>query len=439
MRISIARKLYLNLIISLFVLWLAVIASIAWVVKHETDEIFDSSLQEVSQRLLSLAALDLRSKNPNTYLDVSEPLEHDEYLTYQVFNSLGNMVIRSHDAPITKFPTPLKVGYYNINDQHFYVEANSDRSLYIAVAEKSGHRISTFKTLLEYLLWPLMALLPLSAIAVYLSVKVARRSILSIDQEISKRGEKDLEPINTTTLPLELLNLGESVNALMQRLKLAIEAERNFSTNSAHELRTPIATALAQLDVLKLELADQAATKRISEARAYLEKLQAIVVKLLQVARADSGLLQKSEKIDLKSLLQMLIRDMSYVSSRPIQSELPDSPIFILGDIDALGIVIQNTLENADRHAEPNSPIQIVLYESGELVISNDCVPIPSQALAGLTQRFARLNQERAGSGIGLSLVDTLLKQARVNYSFKSPCYINNRGFAIHIFFIAEK
>lgn len=435
MRSSIVKKLYVNLIISIFILWIAVIASIAWVVKGETDEIFDSSLQEVSQILLSLAALEIKSKNDDISTQLSKPSDHDEYLTYQIFNSNGAILIRSHNAPEKKFPIPLKVGYYIFNDQYFFVESNIDQTLYIAVAEQKGHRSRTFTSLLEYLLWPLIALFPLSALAIYLSVKSARQSIQSIVTDISTRSDKNLNPIDTNALKIEFLGLGESVNALMHRLKIAFNAERNFATNSAHELRTPIAAALAQLDVLKLEISESGAKNKVTEAKLNLKKLQSIVVKLLQLARADSGLLHKSEKIDLSSLLRMLIRDMSFISARRVNLDLPEVNIFIYGNIDAIGIVMQNILENADSHAFSDTPINVKLLINGECIIDNDCSPIPDLKLKNLTSRFVRLNKEREGLGIGLSIVSTFLTQAGTPFLIKSPCYENNRGFSFHILF----
>lgn len=430
MRTSLARQLYVRLTLSLLCLWLAVVAAVTWVVQKEAAEIFDSGLQEVAQRLLPLAVSELEHRTGKPPLPTQEPAPHEEYLTYQVFDARGAMLLRSHTAPETPFPAPLKPGLQRVEGRHFFVESTADRRYWVVLAEQHDHREHTYTDTLKTLLEPLLALLPIALLVTYLAVRAAGKSLLSLERELGRRSADDLAVIDTSILPVELLRLGETLNSLMGRLKAALDAERNFAANSAHELRTPIASAMAQLDVLRDEITESAARQRILVARDMLERLEQTAVKLLQLARAESGAALKAGQSDLVAVTEMLLRDLAFRSKREILRSMPTVPVWITADVDAIGIVIQNLLENADRYGTPDTPIEVEIGENGALAIRNDCAALPPELLSTLAQRFVRGTQSPPGSGIGLSIVDAILRQSNASLRLESPCYAGNRGFA---------
>lgn len=432
MRDSIARALSYRLTVSLLLLWIGVVAMVTVVLQFETEEVFDSNLQETAQRILSLSIHEWES-HPG--LHEMKPAEHDEYLTYQVFSSDGEMITRSHVAPEVPFAVPSKNGFYRKEDQHFYVDSTIDGKYMIKVAERKSHRQHTLQRMVERLLFPLIALVPLAILLIRVSIRSVRTSIDDLDQELSKRGSKDLHPIHLTQTPVELLGLATAINAMMARLKSAFDAERNFSANSAHELRTPIAAAMAQLDVLREELVLPEHRVRVNAARQMIERLEQMTVKLLQLARADAGAATSTSQIDLVPVTAMLIHDLSFRSVRKLEFEHPNEPVLVLGDLDAIGIVIQNLLENADRYATPSTPIHVSISRSGTWILMNDCVAIPAELLKSLRNRFVRGDQSKSGSGIGLSIVDTILGQCGAQLTLESPCFENGRGFKVTVSF----
>lgn len=435
-RPSIARRLYLRLTASLLALWLVVVASVGWVIRRETEESFDSSLQEAAQRILSLTVRELGIDAGLRARGQTEPRDHDEYLSYQLFDRAGGLLMRSHAAPAKPYPIPLAPGFHQREERRFYVESSRDGAYWIKVAEHAGHRGQTFRRMLETLLLPLALLIPLSLLAIHLSVRGVRDSVRRLDRQLARRDIPELQPIDTAALPVELLQLGETVNTLMSRLQSALEAERHFAANSAHELRTPIAAAMAQLDVLRDELDQPLAAQRLAKARAMLEGLEQTGVKLLQLARAESGEGFALQAIDLLPVAAMLVRDLGFRSRRAVHLDAPELPVRIVFDTDALGIVIQNLLENADRYGTPETPIEVVITAPGRLIVRNDCDAIPPARLFSLRQRFVRGNHGQTGSGIGLSIVDTILRQCQATLTLESPCYPGQRGFAVSVQFV---
>lgn len=433
---SLTRTLYLNIIGSLLILWLLVGSLTAWVANRETQEIFDSGLQETAQRLLALVLHDIKGHAPDAGLEIAEPMDHDEYLTYQVWDLSGKLLVRSHKAPDEPYPVPLRVGLYEVNSQKFYVESSKDGQYFIQVAERIKHRQHTQLGIVLSMLLPLLAMLPISALIIFFAVKRSQRSIVNFGQEIAARDSSALHPITLEGLPREFIDLVGSINSLMHRLQIALNAERNFTANSAHELRTPIAAALAQLDVLKNEILPFKTKARLLEAQEMIKQLECITVKLLQLAKAESSAAFALQPIDLTRLVRMLIRDIRFRTMHHLDIKIPSDAVIILGDLDALGIAIQNLLENAVQYSsEPAQAIQIECTSDGLLSIKNDCPAIEAEILNKLKQRFIRDSSIKRGVGLGLSITEAILNQCKANFQIESPCYPNGRGFSCTIAF----
>lgn len=434
--VSLVRQLLSSTLLILLVLWTSMVVSVTWVIKHETDEMFDSSLQETAQRLLPLAVMQLTSQDQ----DDGEPLEadeealepehHDEYMVYQVFHASGRMLLRSHAAPTQTLAPQLKAGFQRTAEHLVYVEKSRNGKFFLALAEKSGHRTETLLSTLKYLLMPLLALLPLSALSMLVIVRRAGKPLQRLNAELSLRGSSDLHPVSTQDLPLELQPLAETLDQLMHRLKSALEAERSFTANSAHELRTPLAAAAAQLQLLEHSALSEEQHKTLGTVRQMLQRLQVLSEKLLQLARAESGIAWKSGDVDLGQLLQLLCHDHQWRTDLRLELDMPASPVIVQGDVDALGIVLGNLLENAIKYAAPGRPVRIEMRTAPtQIRIVNDCDPLPAATLERLHERFYRARPDSRGAGLGLSIVRTLLAPSAIDFSIHSPATGSHRGF----------
>ncbi|MEK7344501.1 MAG: histidine kinase dimerization/phospho-acceptor domain-containing protein [Pseudomonadota bacterium] len=446
---SLVRQFVGATLLTLLVLWMAVVVSVAWVVRHETNEIFDGSLQETAQRLLPLAVAQLQAHaharddqkdddkeddDEDHVLETDEgalePAQHEEYMVYQVFDAAGHLLLRSHAAPAAPLTADLQPGFQRAGPYMVYIERSRNGQYLLALAEYASHRSDTLLSTLKYLLMPLLVLLPLSALGMLLIARRASRPLRLLTHEVARRGSSDLQPVATAHLPKELLPLSDTLNQLMQRLKSALEAERHFTANSAHELRTPLAAALAQLDVLAQSLDRSEQVQRLQTVRQMLERLQKLSEKLLQLARAESGIAWRRDEVDLKQLLTMLCRDHQWRADMPIALHLPDAPLVVQGDVDALGIVLNNLLENAIKYGTPTQPIRVIASAHPlQVRVINDSEPLPQATLARLHERFFRVRPDSRGAGLGLSIVRALLAPTNVELQLYSPVPGEPRGF----------
>lgn len=434
---SISHRLVLALTVMVTALWLLSTAMALVIVHKALDTSLDSALQEVAQRLLTLAA-NAGAKGGDAAA-TGEPVdagligEHDEYLTYQVKDAKGRVILRSHDAPAEPFPVALVMGFADTESLRVYTEGTVDRSLFIQVAETHAHRHGPLVKAALALAVPLLLLVPLAALAIRRVVGRCMAPLLAVQREISRRGSGNLTPIGRIDVAAELTPITAAVDRLLEQLEAAFEAERAFTANSAHELRTPLASALAQVQRLRATLSEPAQKERVAGIEQELRRLVGLTEKLLQLSRAESGMAmaRTPNATNLLPILQVIVDDVQRGTRGPqgVRLEAEVAELLSHMDVDAFGIVVRNLLENAIHHGAATEPV-VVRVEAGErLRIVNAGPVVPVEMLAALTRRFTRGATTAGGAGLGLAIADTILRQCGGRLELSSPAAGRTDGF----------
>jgi two-component system OmpR family sensor kinase len=247
--------------------------------------------------------------------------------------------------------------------------------------------------------------------------------------------------VNVDGLPTEIRTIAESVNNLLDRLRRALESERSFTANSAHELRTPIATALAQIQRLQQEVAAGPIKDKMAKIEKTIRGLSNLSEKLMQLAKAEGGGLLSTEQHDLIGLLRLIVDDLQ--RSNPasmIMLTRPQSGKFLSSiDPDAFAILLRNLLDNAIKYGASGQPIDVRFSSEGILSVVNGARVIPAETLANLRQRFVRSNTSVQGLGLGLAIADAIVSGAGATMTISSPATGRVDGFEVNIDFSAVK
>lgn len=437
MKKSLRRQLFFALAMPLAVLWLIASAGILWVIDHEVTEVFDSSLQETAQRLLPLAVAEIgQHHDPGSaaWHTIPNASGHKEYLVYQIRDANGSVVLRSHNASQEPIAPALTTGFKTSNNVRIYTEATPDKRYFIHVAEPATHRGDTLYGILKFLIIPLAGVIPVAVLAILWAIRSAQGPINRYGNAIGEVTGANLHAIDLAKLPTELQTIGRSVNHLISRLKTAIEAERLFAENTAHELRTPLAVALAQLQLIDIDTLAPGNAERIVKTRSTLLRLEKLVTKLLQLAKAESGVAMNFRQVDLCRITQFITTEaQSSSAGHEFRLRQPDHPVVVNVDIDALGIVLLNLLENANQYATPGTPIDIVVSDDKSIDIYNECAPLAPASLHTIAARYQRGSTSGSGLGIGLAIVESIVRQSNGNLEIHSPIAGTNTGFHVRI------
>lgn len=239
------------------------------------------------------------------------------------------------------------------------------------------------------------------------------RSLRPVDvmrREVDEISSTDLERrVSEPASRDEIGQLASTMNQMLERLERAQRSQDQFVSDAAHELRTPLASIAAQLDVdaTHPESADVAATA--ANVRSEVSRLQHLIDGLLASARSQSpNHLIASTLLDLDLLASEAVARMS----RPTHLTVDERGLgvgTVRGDESALSRLIENLLANAYRHASAHVSVGVGTdAASAWLVVDDDGPGIGPADRERVFERFVRLDAARSadvgGSGLGLAL-----------------------------------
>ncbi|MEO8532044.1 MAG: histidine kinase dimerization/phospho-acceptor domain-containing protein, partial [Deltaproteobacteria bacterium] len=316
-------KLLLQLTVLTTALWIATATISRAVFLHEIEEISSDGLVNGAARLMPLVSNILRGHPETTGENEGEAHEAHEldedlqvlqaglggFLAFEVRDLSGHVLLRSYDARDHHFPQVVRDGFAHEGNIYAYTLTNRAAGLILTVVEPDHHRSEAVTEATWAMFGPLLLLLPLMIGGILFVTRNATAPISDLRRQISARGGANFDPIETTSQPPELRPIANAVDRLLERLKVAMDAERAFAANSAHEMRTPLAGALAQTQRLRAELFDMKGVERVAEVEATLKRLSDFTEKLLQLSRADAGLGAQDVRENMTPIISLVVDD----------------------------------------------------------------------------------------------------------------------------------
>lgn len=430
---SLTARLIVGLTLGITVLWCLAAAFSVYASYHELNEASDRVLQETARRLLPLASDDaLQHEDDDAEAIHRFGEEQTAYLSYQLRDRSGRIVLRSHDAPSEPFNEHAEPGLRTVGDYRLFTDTDDATGLTITVAETTQGRREVVHRSIAAMLWPLVGLIPLSVLVIWLVVRRTMIPVLRFSSEIAKRGSENLTPLDTSGQPDELRPIADAAARLLERLRAALDAERAFAANSAHELRTPIAGALAQTQRLIAELENDSDRKRARDLEATLKRLSSLAEKLMQLSRVDAGIAVGDSALDVVPILDIVVSDCAkrLVDPGRIHYQRPEGARLVVRiDVDAFAIAVRNLIDNALDHGRADGPVEVRLETDGEIRVINEGPAVAADTLAQLKHRFARGETRSAGAGLGLAIVETIMEQTGGTLALFSPVRGRADGF----------
>jgi signal transduction histidine kinase len=207
----------------------------------------------------------------------------------------------------------------------------------------------------------------------------------------------------------EISRLARTMNAMLDRLQTSSDRQRRFVADASHELRSPLASSRAQLEVA---VAHPETTNWSTTAAELLEenhRMERLVADLLFLARRDG--FTEDPRVGPVDVDDLVLAEVSRVRDRG-QVAVDISTVTaarVEGDQEQLGRVVRNLLENAERHAHSTTRVELHRQNGVvELVVADDGPGVPASDRERIFDRFHRLDDSRSrrdgGAGLGLAI-----------------------------------
>lgn len=383
---------------------------------HEVDELFDAQLAQAGQTLLAIASHEAHEGSDGGEIDnLGEAMhKYQRRLRFQIWHDDGSLLMRSNNAPDAPLTTEMGFSEARNDDgrwRHFS-QWNDDHSLQVQVSESHHVRDELIGHIAWRLLMPALFGLPLIGLWVWLVTRHGFASVDGIARQIASRDPQQLQAIAPASAPEEIKPMLEALNGLFLRVERTLEAERRFTADAAHELRTPLAALLAQLQVALRARDDNERNRSLQQLQSGLTRATHLVDQMLQLARLDpeSGL-PDPQPIDLALLAESVCADLGpQILAKNIDFDLAAAPgCLVTGQADWLRVLIRNLVDNAVRYTPEGGRIRVGISRSGnecQLAVSDSGPGIPPEARELVLRRFHRLDHgQQAGSGLGLAIV----------------------------------
>jgi len=416
---TLQRRLIISVLIVAPLAWLLTVASTYWRASHEINELYDSDMLRLAQQTLAVAAL----IPPSTVqLRPGAPPPSPTSPGDARPGDLAVAIWRGSDAPLVLDPKALQFprddareGFFNstVNGDQWrlYYLSEPSSQIRVAVGQRIGERNDLVVAYIVSQILPWLVGLPVVIALLIVAVRQALKPVRDLSARLERRRPDDGTPLPVETSPGELKVLVQAMNGLLARVAALVEQERRLTADAAHELRTPLAALRAQWEVVKRAV-DPGEKLQAQESMASgLERLDRLVSQLLAMARLD-GIREEqfNGEVDWRAVAEQAVGDCLWIADRrdvEISVEWPQSgeaPLPMVGDAEALVIMLKNIVDNAIRYGPRHGKVTVSLSPTS-IVVDDEGSGIAPELLPRLGDRFFRgPRSDEAGSGLGVSI-----------------------------------
>ena len=255
------------------------------------------------------------------------------------------------------------------------------------------------------------------ALGCYFILRRSLRGLDAVNAAASSIGEgKDLSRrIGSVPGGRELTQLAENFDGLLERLQRSFEAERRFTADASHELRTPVSIIKSACEYAEaFDETDEERRETLGMIHRQADKMAGLIGQLLALTRLDQGTeTLRPVPLDLGQLARRTLEDQNYDDAR-LRLALAEG-VTVKGDEALLGRLAANLVDNAFKYGLPGGTVTVeVRAENGEalLTVADEGPGIPAGQQEKIWQRFYQVDAARGdqqeGVGLGLSLVQRI-------------------------------
>ena len=382
--------------------------------REEANSLADYQLQQM--------ALSLRDHALASGLIAHEddPAARGLEVLVQIWNRQGVRLYMSH--PKSDIPDRAQLGFADVSAPggRWRVYSVQLRNHVIQVAQPYSVRDRIAARLALRTAWPMVAVLPLLGLLIWLTVGKGLSPIERLARDVGRRSPDALSPLEERGLPREVQPLVHALNDLLHRLHRALEAQRAFVADAAHELRTPLAALRLQAQIAERAAQEGERREALGSLKRGVERASHLVQQLLTLAREEDQASQApSAPVRLDELAREVIAEhASLAHDKSIDLGMArDEPLSVDGSAAGLRTLLSNLVDNAVRYTPAGGSIDVSLAREGDdavLEVSDSGPGIPPAERTRVFDRFyRRAGDVPEGSGLGLAIASQIVQRHR--------------------------
>jgi two-component system OmpR family sensor kinase len=266
-------------------------------------------------------------------------------------------------------------------------------------------------------LLPMVLLLPVLALVIGIVIRKQIKPLDAAAAALAHRPASSFEDLPVRNLPAEVRPLVDEINRLMRRLETTVTREKQFVTDAAHALRTPLTALQLQVDVLEGGRDRQEKEARLMELRTGIRRVIRLSEQLLSLARNEYAAGPITEKADLRQSLEdvsQLYAGAARAGDIRVHVE-SNAAVAVPGNARRIALIFGNLVDNAIRYSPAGGSLHVrssVIGGRARIEVWDEGVGLPPQELERVFERFYRAPGDKSnGSGLGLSTVDSIVRQ----------------------------
>ncbi|WLI75766.1 quorum sensing histidine kinase QseC [Kosakonia sp. H02] len=428
--LSLRLRLTLLFLLLATAAWLCA-SLVAWQeTRDKLDKLFDTQQMLFAKRLSVMELNQLQSAAPQMG---KKKIKHghldDDALAFAIYSVDGKLLLHDgengRDIPYTYRRDGFEDGHLQGDDDKWrFLWLTAPGGKYrIVVGQEWEYRQEMALEIITSQLTPWLVALPLMLILLIVLLTFELRPLKKLALALRSRAPDDAGPLNTQGVPSEVRPLVDALNQLFTRTHTMMLRERRFTSDAAHELRSPLAALKVQTEVAQLSDDDPAAReKALAQLHVGIDRATRLVDQLLTLSRLDSlDNVDGIETFSLDSLLQSAVMDIYHCAQQAgidVRLHLHAQSVSRQGQPLLLSLLVRNLLDNAIRYSPPGSVVDVTL-EAHSFSVRDNGPGVSSEALTRIGERFYRPpGQTETGSGLGLSIVQRIAALHQMTATF---------------------
>ncbi|EKD75692.1 MAG: hypothetical protein ACD_44C00049G0015 [uncultured bacterium] len=451
---SIRKFLLINLLLVITLVTYVTLVGNYYVDQKEIQKHLDLLM---SQYAFSLQALIAHENIPQNAKDIQKKLNNIPNLAknfidvkesnYQIliWDKKGNLLLYSAAAP--------KISFKNLHEGFGDVYANGQPwrmfSLFnhyskynIAVLEGYDIRNELAQSITRDDIYIMLITYPLCGFLIWIIIGRGLSVLNKVAKEVANRAPAHLNPVDIDYVPIEIKPLVDELNRLFMRLQFAIEREKRFSGDAAHELKTPLAALKTQTQVA-LRAKDPSELRYIlMNVISGVDRCTHVVQQLLTLSKLspEANAINDSIEVNLVKLTAEVVAQLAPIAlEKDVEIVLNSEKgvVYVLANATALNILIRNLVDNAIRYTPSGGFIKVEIEVDQKniiLKVVDNGAGIPEELRERVFERFYRvLGNVSSGSGLGLAIVQQIANLHNAKIELLTP--VSGQGLEVRVYF----